>query len=345
MSGPDSAPAPCNMRIGIVTPAPPRSRYGNRVTALRWARILRSFGQRVNIIQEYRGEAVDLLIVLHARRSHGSLKLFNEKHPNKPTVVALTGTDLYRDFRKSRSVRESLELATRIVALQPAAIDELDAHLQRKVRVIYQSTQRETCRQDSESTLSKFFNICVIGHLREVKDPFRAAMAARSLPPSSRIRVIQVGGAMSDQMAARARREMRSNGRYRWVGELPRGRTRRIICQSRLSVIASKIEGGANVLSEAIMSDTPVIASWIPGNVGILGEDYPGYFKAGDTSELRALLIKAETDSVFLQCLEQHCRKLIPLFLPEREQAAWASLLRELFKEPEPEVLRPRVLR
>lgn len=280
--------------------------------------------------QEYRGEAFDLLIALHARRSHGSLQRFREQYPERPSVVALTGTDLYRDFRKSHSVHESLELATRIVALQPAARDELDRSLQPKLRVIYQSAQGRSARPRSASTLTRFFNVCVIGHLREVKDPFRAAMAAKSLPRSSRIRVIQVGGAMNDQMAARARAEMKSNGRYRWVGELPRWRTRRIICQSQLSVVSSKLEGGANVVSEAIVLDTPVIASRIPGNVGILGEDYPGYFSVGDTIDLRQLLTRTEKDAAFMRRLKRECRKLAPRFHPDREKAAWKSLLREL---------------
>ncbi len=319
------------MRIGIVTPAPPGSRFGNRVTAMRWARILRSLGQRVNIFQEYQSGNLDLLIALHARRSHQSLERFHRRHPERPTIVALTGTDLYRDLRKSRSVRQSLELATRIVALQPAAQDELDAALQQKVRVIYQSAPKMPQRNHAGSLFSsKFFNVCVIGHLREVKDPFRAAMATRSLPPSSRIRVNQVGGAMTDHMAERARAEMKSNARYRWLGELSRWRTRRIMSQCQVCIVSSRMEGGANVLSEAVVAGTPVIASRIPGNLGILGEGYPGYFRAGNTTELAQILIKAETDTAFLRHLKQNCKNLAPLFHPARERADWESLLSEL---------------
>jgi len=320
------------MRIGIITPAPPRSRYGNRVTALRWAQILRNLGHRVSIFQEYEEEVFDLLIALHARRSHQSIKRFHLDHPDRPIIVALTGTDLYRDLRKSKQARQSLELATRLVVLQPEARDELDAQLRRKVRIIYQSVQTRSRRKRTQPPSStRSFDVCVIGHLRNVKDPFRAAMAARSLPSWSRIRVIQIGGAMTDLMAARAREEMKANGRYRWVGELPHWRVLQIVSRCRACIVSSRMEGGANVLSEAIVAGVPVLASRVPGNVGILGKDYPGYFKVGDTGELAQGLVRAENDAAFLALLRQHCATLAPLFKPSREKAAWVTLLRELF--------------
>ena len=321
------------MRIGIVTPAPPRSRYGNRVTALRWARILRGLGHRVSIAQEYQSESFDLLIALHARRSHQSLKRFQRKHPDRPTIVALTGTDLYRDLGKNKHAEQSLQLATRIIVLQPQACNELNEQLRQKIRLIYQSVQTKSPRRRRESSSSsRAFEVCVIGHLRNVKDPFRAAMAARLLPSCSRIRIIQVGGAMNDLMATRAHEEMKANARYRWLGELPQWRVRQVLSRCRVCVVSSKMEGGANVLSEAVVAGVPLLASHIPGNVGILGDDYPGYFAVGDTSGLAQLLTRAETDAAFLKLLKQHCSNVSSLFKSAREKAAWASLLRELFQ-------------
>jgi len=321
------------MRIGIVTPAPPRSRYGNRVTALRWARILRVLGHRVTILQEYEAEVFDLLIALHARRSHQSIRRFQREHRDRPIIVALTGTDLYRDLLKSKNAQQSLQLSTRIVVLQPKACDELDAQLRNKVRLIYQSVQTRSPRKHKESSSSsRFFEVCVIGHLRNVKDPFRAAMAARLLPSGSRIRIIQVGGAMSNLMANRAHEEMMANARYRWLGELPQWRVRQVLSRCRACVVSSKIEGGANVLSEAVVAGVPLLASRIQGNVGILGDDYPGYFKVGDTIGLAQLLSRAETEAAFLKVLKQHCSKTSSLFKSSREKAAWASLIRELFQ-------------
>ncbi len=125
------------MRIGIVTPAPPDSRYGNRITALRWARILRRLGNRVSVLQKHDGKPYDLLIALHARKSHASIIKFRRLHPAAPVIVALTGTDLYRDIQTNRLARESLEIATRFVVLQPKAIEELRPSWREKTRVIF----------------------------------------------------------------------------------------------------------------------------------------------------------------------------------------------------------------
>jgi putative glycosyltransferase (TIGR04348 family) len=318
------------MNILITTPAPPRSRYGNRITALRWAGILKQLGHRVTVSQIYEDGDYDLLVAVHARRSYPSINRFHRLHPDKPLIVALSGTDLYRDLKQSKVARESLELATRIIALQPKAFDDLSPHLHTKTRIIYQSATSNPHSDDLAG--ARNFTVSVIGHLRPVKDPFRTALAARLLPASSRIRVLHVGGAMSDGMAARAIAEMEKNPRYLWLGEQPRWRTRRILARSHLCVLSSRMEGGANALSESIVASVPAVASRISGTVGILGEDYPGYFNIGDTRELRRLLIRAEADPDFLSHLRSKCQELAGLFEPEREQKAWKYLLGELRK-------------
>lgn len=318
------------MKIGLITPAPPSSRYGNRVTALRWAKILRRLGHRVHISQTYQGESFDVMIALHARRSHAAIVRFHQKRPASPIILALTGTDLYKDIRRNRDAKESLEMATRIIVLQPKGIEELPPSVRRRARVIYQSVPKSARRARPSD---KTFDVCVIGHLREVKDPFRAAQAARMLPLASRIRIIHVGGAMTQRMAERARREMKTNPRYRWVGERTRSGARQILSGSRALVLSSKMEGGANVISEAIVAGVPVLASRIDGSVGLLGEDYPGYFEAGDTRGLAQLLERIEQDRKFLADLRSRCRKLAPIFDPAREERAWADLLKEVFHE------------
>jgi putative glycosyltransferase (TIGR04348 family) len=329
------------LRIRIVTPAPPGSRYGNRVTAVRWARILRSVGHRVSIAQEYEGEPADLLIALHARRSYPAVRRFLREQPGRPVIVALTGTDLYRDLPRNRRAQESLERATRIVALQPMALRELKASWRAKTRVICQSVaearadvawRKKLAPQSTSSSPRdrRTFDVCVVGHLRAVKDPFRAALAARRLPSESRIRILQMGGAMTRAMATRARAEMRVNPRYHWLGELTHRRVWRALRRSRLLVLSSKLEGGANILSEAIVAGLPVLASRIPGSVGILGKDYPGYFEVGDTAGLARLLARAERDVTFVKKMRRRCRELRPLFRPAHEAVAWKRLLNEL---------------
>ena len=327
-----------------MTPAPRNSRYGNRITALRWARILRNLGNRVSILETYDGRSYDLLVALHARKSHRSIVRFQRHHPTSPVIVALTGTDLYRDIRTNDLARESLNLATRIVVLQPKAIEALQPNLRGKARVIYQSVEdRQKLRRTNGDTSPRRkvssrevrsgqnFNVCVIGHLRFVKDPFRTAMAARLLPCSSGIRVLQIGGAMTDAMAAKAREEMRINHRYEWLGERSQTHVSRVLANSKVCVISSRIEGGANALSEAITASVPILASRIDGNVGILGGDYPGYFDVGHTEELAQLLRRVETSPEYLAQLRERVKSLASLFTPAREQEAWSNLNNELF--------------
>ena len=332
------------MKICIVTPAPPDSRYGNRITALRWAKILRRLGNHVSVEQTYDGKPYDLLLALHARKSHPAVIHYHRQNPESPIIVALTGTDVYRDIRTSHSATETLDIASRIVVLQPKAIEELRPSWRRKTRVIYQSVEngRELIRAGARSAKpirnrpdvnkrsSGNFDVCVIGHLRTVKDPFRAAMAARLLPDASRIRVLQVGGAMTAAMAARARKEMKANKRYHWLGEQPRSRVRRILSKSSLCVLSSRMEGGANVLSEAISASVPILASRIDGNIGILGADHPGYFDVGDTAQLARLLTDAETSPRYLAKLKSWSKSLSGITDPTREEQAWSDLVDEL---------------
>ena len=311
----------------MICPAPRGTLYGNRITATRWARILRKLGHSVAIQTAYGDEACDLLIALHAKRSAQAVFEFHKRYPDKPVVVALTGTDLYRDIRHSQSAQRGLEIATRLVALQPLATAELAAPLRSKLRTIYQSVEKTAPVPRRPRDV---FQICVIGHLRSVKDPFRAAFAARSLPPESKMQIVHAGAAMDERMAALARAEQRRNPRYGWLDEIPRWKTRRLIASSHLLVLSSRIEGGANVISEAIVEGTPVIASRIPGSIGLLGEEYPGFYPFGDTQALRRLLLQAETDSRFYRQLVSHCGKLAALFQPSREMASWRNLLNEL---------------
>ena len=315
------------MRIGIITPAPPGSLYGNRVTANRWARILRGLGHRVFIAQTYSGQPADLLIALHARRSAKSIHDYRRRHPHNPLIVALTGTDLYGDLDRNEKAQRSLDCATLIVALQERALDRLPSKWRKKTRIVNQSVAAS--KRKGSRVSPRRFDVCVIGRLRPVKDPFRAAMAARLLPASSRIRVVHAGGAINRTQRERALREMASNQRYHWLGELPRAQVHGVLSRSTLFVISSRAEGGANALGEAIAAGLPVLASRIPGSVGIIGDDYPGYFEVGDTRQLSRLMSRCEAEPRFLADLQARCQGVAELFDPSREEAAWAALLTE----------------
>lgn len=314
-------------RIGIVTPAPPGSRRGNRITAERWAAMLRRLGHPVEIVERYADEPFDILIVLHAGRSAGSARRFRERHPKRPLIVAVTGTDVYTDEFDRADVTRSLELADRVILLQPRTAQDLPPDVRPNARVIFQSAEppgrRDPPRPDA-------FEVAVVGHLRPVKDPFRAAEAARLLPATSRLRIMHLGAAMSADMAERARKEKAENPRYEWLGDLPHEDALAVLARCRLAAITSLSEGGPAVIAEAIVAGVPVVATRVSGCVGMLGDDYPGLFPVGDTQALAGLLRRAETEPAFYESLRAACDRLRPLFEPAAELAAWRDLLREI---------------
>lgn len=327
------------MRITIISPAGPRSRAGNRTTTVRWTRILRSLGHRVSLAQEWNGKPADLLVALHALRMHSSIARFRAERPDSLLIVALGGTDLYRDLGRRREARQSLELADRLIALQGLAVRSLPSGLRHKVRVIHQSVDcvrsthgkrpgRNVARRGVEGNGAPL-KVAVIAHLRPLKDPFRPSMAARLLPGAPPVRVFQVGAAMTLAMARRAKAEQQRNPGYTWLGSLPRGRTLAVMCRCDLVVVPSLMEGGANVIGEAVVLGVPVLASKIDGNVGLLGARYPGYFTPKDTLGLARLLERARTDKSFLCRLQTACAARKKLFAPARERAAWRALLAE----------------
>jgi putative glycosyltransferase (TIGR04348 family) len=252
---------------------------------------------------------------------------YRAARPGGPLVLALTGTDVYGSLHTHAAARRAVGRADRLVVLQPLALAELRAQARAKARVLYQSVpaprRKPAPRKDT-------FEVCVLGHLRPVKDPFRAARAARRLPASSRVRVLHLGAALTDGMAERARAEAAANPRYRWLGGVPRPRALRVLARCRLLVQSSRAEGGANAVSEALAASVPVLASRIPGSVGLLGKGYPGYFPAGDTAALAGLLARAEADPAFYRGLRAWCARLRPLVDPARERRGWEDLLREL---------------
>ena len=314
-------------RIALVTPAGPTRRTGNRISGNRWARILRASGHRVTPLDRYERERCDLLIALHARRSHASIRQFHDRQPDKPIVVVLTGTDLYRDIHLDEDSRESLQLATRLVVLQRKGLDELDSALHGKTRVIYQSAPARPGRPGDRR---RQFTVTAVGHMRPEKDPFRTAMAVRSLPRASRIQVVHIGAAFGDSFLRRAEREAERNPRYRWLGDLPHWKTRQLLADSHLTSITSRMEGSSNVLCEALASGVPVAASRISGLMGTLGDDYPGYYELGDTAGLKRLLLRAENDPAFYEGLARHCAEVAPLVNPEHEILAWRQLIHEV---------------
>ena len=315
------------MRIVIVTPAKPGTRHGNRNTALRWAAHLRALGHTVDVVVAWNDGPHELMIALHARRSHASMRAWKNTNPDRPLVLVLTGTDLYRDIRSDADAKASLDLADRLVLLQEKGLDEPRAKHRAKARVIHQSV-RALKRQPVPK---REFLVTVIGHLREEKDPFCAARALAHLPEDVNLRVVQLGKAMSPEAAREAKAFMRADPRYRWLGELDHAGAMRWLVRSHAMVISSRMEGGAHVVSEAIAAGVPVIASDIPGNRGLLGDAYPAYYPVGDDRMLAALLLCAQSEPKFLTGLAKRVRARRALVNPASERRAIRGLLAEVF--------------
>lgn len=315
------------MHVVIVCPYPAGSRLGNRITAVRWRELLVALGHRVSVTTGLPRGRYDVLVALHAYKTAESVRWSRAQHPERPIVVALTGTDLSRDIHLHPEARRSLELADRLVVLHDLALDEVPARMRKKVRVIRQSAEPPRVRPPRSR---EAFDVALVAHLRPEKDPLRAALAARLLPGSSRVRIVHAGRALSGEWKRRAQAEQAANPRYAWLGEVSPERAKRTIAAARLMVLTSTSEGGANVLGEAIVAATPVLASRIPAAVSALGSGYRGFFTTGDTAALARLLGRAERDASFLALLTRQTRARRHLFVRSGERNAWRSLLGEL---------------
>ncbi|MDJ0834618.1 MAG: selenoneine biosynthesis selenosugar synthase SenB [Gammaproteobacteria bacterium] len=321
------------MNIILITPARPASRSGNRATASRWAAILRMLGHRVVVATEYSGKRFDLMIALHAWRSADAIDYFARRYPDQPLIVTLTGTDAYKYIHShSETTLRSIQQADWLVGLHDLIGEVLNAEQRHKLWVIHQSAKPLTRRNPYQ----RYFHVSVMGHLREEKDPLRPALAARLLPERSRIQIHQYGRAHNDQWSTQASQEMRVNARYHWHGELPHYRIRRVYQRTNLLALPSRMEGGANVISEALMADVPVVASSIAGSIGLLGKDYPGYYPLEDEQALARLLLRCETEPAFYRSLVDACRQRRHLFSQQQELESWRKLMHKV-TNPGPE--------
>ena len=321
-------------RIIIVSPASARDNNGNWQTASRWAHFLRS-RHAVEVCEQWPADsgdkdAPDLLVALHARRSAASLAAFTSAFPGRPTILVLTGTDLYRDIDTSNEARASLERASALVVLQEAGLARLPPSLRAKACVIHQSAPMLAPASETRDTeAARHLDICMIGHLRPEKDPL-TFMRSAALVTDPRVRLLHIGGALDPALEAAARATAAANSRYQWLGALPHPEARARLAACHAMAIASRMEGGANVIIEAVTSGVPVLASNIDGNRGMLGADYGGYFPPGDAAALALLIDRCAADSAFNALLRSQCAARAPLFAPAAEQASLVDLVDNL---------------
>jgi putative glycosyltransferase (TIGR04348 family) len=273
------------------------------------------------------GDAV-ALVALHARRSAPSIDAWARHWPKRPLIVVLTGTDLYRDIRTDTDAQRSLHQATHLVALQEHGPSELPAALRDKCVVIFQSAAPlQPAAKSSRQLL-----VVMAGHLRAEKDPLTYLRAVRRLQPRDGLRFEHIGRALEPALAEAAQATAAQCPHYRWHGELSRGQTRQRIKHAHVLVNSSLIEGGAQVVIEAVQSGTAVLASHIGGHVGLLGEAHPGLFEAGNDAALAALIERCRDDPSYLRALIDHGRARAALFDPDEERTRLLHLVREALR-------------
>lgn len=314
--------------IVIVSPALSDANNGNWQTARRWATLLGK-QYRTRIIKQWPDTPVvsdDILLALHARRSAGSIAAWHAQHGPQGLVVALTGTDLYRDIQSDVQAQQSLELASRLIVLQSLGIHELPKQYHAKTHVVLQST---TARKILTKTTQRLRAV-MVGHLRDEKSPQTLFAAALLLRAREDIYIEHIGAGLDDKLAQDAINTVAACARYTWAGALKHPQTRGKIQRAHVLVHASKMEGGAHVVMEAVCSGTPVIASNIPGNVGMLGADYAGYFPVGDAQALAQMLERCKDEPAFLDHLKRQCALRAPLFAPEAELRALLHVVSSL---------------
>lgn len=334
------------IHVHIVCPASAKANNGNWQSAKRWSRFLRT-RYRVTISQQWPDEASaaaspaagpavqaaaapDLLIALHARRSAAALAAYKAAWPTRPALLLLTGTDLYRDIASDAAAQQALRQADALVLLQPAGLAELPAALRGKASVIYQSAATLA----PAAPARRWRDIALVGHLREEKDP-ATFMRAAALLRSPQARLLHIGGALDAELGRLARQTMLEQPRYRWLGALPHAATRQRLKRCHLMALTSRMEGGANVIIEALTCGVPVLASDIGGNRGMLGEDYAGYFPAGDAAALARLIERSIAEPAYYAQLQSQCAARAALFAPAAEQAALLQLVDNLLhREP-----------
>ena len=322
-------------RIAIVSPYLAEANNGNWRTAQRWRRLIGNTARAIVTAAwpNDDGTAPDLLLALHARRSHASIAAFRAAHPQRPLIVALTGTDVYRDLSLDNAdgaaTRASLDLADALIVLQEDAIRHVPQAHRRKTHVIHQSAPVLRPAVKPAGRLH-----CVaVGHLRPEKSPETVFALAERLRPGEHIHLTHIGAPLDDALAARARALAARHPQYRYAGPLPHGLARAQMKHAHLLIHPSIMEGGANVIVEAITAGTPVLASRISGNIGMLGADYPGYFPVGDAAALYALLTECLTRPNLLTQLHTACRARLPLFSPDAERHHLLELLRAMLVE------------
>jgi glycosyltransferase involved in cell wall biosynthesis len=342
--------------VRIFTPFGAASGMGNWRTAQRYAQMLRGSGLGATIIAPEQsadaclpGGARTVAIALNAARSAQQIAQFVAH--GIPTMVVLTGTDLYgalapsaKGSERYAQAEQALLQATLILTLQAQAQAEVIRRwpaLAARTHCLLQTTALRPTVAPRVAANSKTIRFLIAAHIRPEKDPLTAFLAFhRAFPegwgvlPGGRrvpVRLIHVGGhrdkALADEL-------IRLGSRHPGIlleGPLTHAQTLRLMSHVHAMIQPSISEGGALVVPEAVASRLPLIASDIPAHLGQLGADYPGFFPVGDVDALASVLQRFVSDPEFQQALVDSTVSLAStLASPARERSELVKLVREL---------------
>lgn len=326
------------MKIAIAVPVRPGVTSGNSVTGHRWQQRFTELGHEVVLVPVADGSEpqltvladADLVVALHARRAAAVVVAAKEQDRFRPVIVALAGTDLYSDLPESQVALGSIEAADHLVVLQEQAIEQLaliHPKYAAKASVVHQSVELAAPVRNVDPN---YFTVVVLAHLRDVKDPLLAARAAALMPASSRVRVLHAGSAHNADWQERAEAECAANSRYQWLGGVEPTQASELLASADLLACTSLLEGGANVVTEAIALGIGVVGTEIGGNRGMLGLAHRGLVPVGDFEALARLLEKLETDenemaSVVAASLERQW-----MTTPDNERRQWQAVLEQI---------------
>jgi putative glycosyltransferase (TIGR04348 family) len=314
----------------LVTPYLSAANNGNWRTAARWQRLL---SPHYRVIVQAADAAIAgrprddacALIALHARRSHVAISAWRDRYADRPLVVAMTGTDLYRDLPAGDAdTLRSVVLADRLIVLQGDAPRHLPEPARAKAHIVFQSARALAPWTHKHP---RRLHCVLVAHLREEKDPATVFAAWRLLPPALPATLSIIGAALDAALGDAARAMAASDRRVQWLGPRPHAWTRQAIKRAHLLLVPSRMEGGANVVVEAVTAGTAVMGSRMSGNEGMLGDMYPGFFAVGDAAGLAAGVTRALVDPHYLDVLTASCARRAALFTPENETDALRNVL------------------
>ncbi|MFC5050629.1 glycosyltransferase [Rubritalea spongiae] len=313
------------MYVLVSSAYPLTSPKGNTITAKRIVQLLNDAGHLAEAIHTDMPPQADAMIALHATKTLITSQRFKVCSPQGKLIIYLTGTDLYKDLPDNKpEFFEALELADYLVVSQKASLASVPSKYRPKARFVPASVllpPEHPCPPPPENS------VLLAAHLRPVKNPFLINKAL-TLLPQLQLHAFTLGAALDPQMAEQANHWQTIDRRFQWLNTLPYPETLSWMRQVDFTINTSHSEGGSNAVAESIALGTPVLASRIEGNLGLLEDNYLGYFEPDSPQSLADLLALALSDPDLQAQLHTQTQNLQHKFLPEKEIQGWITLFK-----------------